>query len=88
MDLLRAGTPAVVVPYAEGDEDEQTRRAQRLQDLGVLRSVPAARLTSELLLAALLGVASGRERTQLDLSGAGATARLLAALRTTHGVPA
>lgn len=88
MDLLRAGTPAVVVPYAEGDEDEQTRRAQRLQDLGVLRSVPAARLTSELLLAALLGVASGCERTQLDLSGAGATARLLAGLRTTHGVPA
>lgn len=88
MDLLQAGTPAVVVPYADGDEDEQTRRAQRLQDLGVLRSLPAAGLTAEALLAALVGVAAGRDRTCLDLSGAETTGGLLAGLLATDSVPA
>ena len=43
MDLLRAGRPAVVVPFADGGEDEQTRRAERMAALGVLRAVPADR---------------------------------------------
>lgn len=81
MDLLRAGTPSVVVPYADGEEDEQTRRAQRLQDLGVLRSVPAAGLTPTELLDVLVdAVADPRPATRLDLDGARTTARLLAAL--------
>ena len=31
LDLLRTGVPALVVPFAEGGEDEQTRRAERLE---------------------------------------------------------
>src|SRR5678816_2977820 len=37
LDVVRAGRPAVVVPYASGGEDEQTRRAARMAALGVLR---------------------------------------------------
>ena len=37
LDILRADVPALVVPYATPEEDEQTRRARRLERLGVLR---------------------------------------------------
>jgi predicted glycosyltransferase len=81
MDLLRAGTPAVVVPYAAGTEDEQTRRTARLAELGVLRMVPAADLDRpERLLAELVAAAgSSPAAVTLDLSGAETTARILAA---------
>ena len=42
LDLLRAGVPALVVPFAEGGEDEQTRRAERLGALGAVRVLAAA----------------------------------------------
>jgi predicted glycosyltransferase len=37
LEIVRAGVPALVVPYATAEEDEQLRRARRLADLGVLR---------------------------------------------------
>ena len=37
LDLVRTGVPALVVPYATPEEDEQTRRARRLEQLGVLK---------------------------------------------------
>ena len=37
LEIVRAGVPALVVPYATPEEDEQLRRARRLADLGVLR---------------------------------------------------
>ena len=36
LDLLRTRVPALVVPYATSEEDEQTRRARRLEALGAL----------------------------------------------------
>ena len=79
MDLLRAGTPAVVVPYAHGSEDEQTRRTSRLAELGVLRMVPATELTADRLLAELIVAAESRPApVTLDLSGAETTAWILA----------
>lgn len=84
MDLLRAGTPAVVVPYAEGREDEQTRRTARLAALGALRMVPAAGLTTARLLAELSSAAgSAPTPARLDLSGAETTAALLSRLTPT-----
>jgi len=89
MDLLRAGTPAVVVPYAGGGEDEQTRRAERLADLGLLRVLPAASLPSGdplasealeagALLEALRGALDERPSpVRLELDGAERTTRLL-----------
>jgi predicted glycosyltransferase len=37
LDLVRTRVPALVVPYATAEEDEQTRRARRLEQLGVLQ---------------------------------------------------
>lgn len=41
MDILKSGIAALAVPFAQGQEDEQTNRAQRLSQLGLLRSVDA-----------------------------------------------
>jgi predicted glycosyltransferase len=44
MDILKSGIAALVVPFAQGQEDEQTNRAERLSQLGLLRSVTAESL--------------------------------------------
>ncbi len=82
MDLLTAGTPAVVVPYAEGREDEQTRRAERLQRLGLV-DVLAADLLSGPALAQAVRAALDRPAApcRLELDGAERTAELVEAVR-------
>jgi len=81
MDILRARTPAVVVPFSEGTEDEQTRRAERLMSLGFVRSVAAAGLSAERLVTEVAAAAQSRPpRVSLDLSGAETTARIVAEL--------
>jgi len=82
MDLLRAGTPAVVVPFADGGENEQTVRTARLAELGVLRMVPATSLSDrDALLSALAAAAAAQPApVRLELSGAEHTARILAGL--------
>jgi predicted glycosyltransferase len=81
MDLLRAGTPAVVVPYAEGREDEQVRRARRLAELGAVRSLHPDDLTPDRLVAELCALRTFRaEPTGLDLTGRETSARLVAEL--------
>ncbi|MCC6434889.1 MAG: hypothetical protein IT196_07675 [Acidimicrobiales bacterium] len=81
MDLLRARTPAVVVPFSEAKEDEQRRRAERLAALGVVESVSADTLDGPVL-AAAIGRAAGRAAppVSLDLSGRETTARRIAEL--------
>jgi predicted glycosyltransferase len=86
MDLLRAGTPAVVVPFAGGGENEQTVRTARLAELGVLRMVPASSLGDRETLLSALVAAAGAEPApvRLDLSGAERTADILADLTTSR----
>jgi hypothetical protein len=59
MDILAAGTPAVVVPFSEGREDEQSTRARRLERLGVLRVLEAGELDGASLLGAAPPGAAG-----------------------------
>ncbi|MFN0090300.1 MAG: glycosyltransferase family protein [Acidimicrobiales bacterium] len=81
MDLLRAGTPSVVIPYSDGKEDEQRRRADRLAALGVLTSIDAAELGPDRLAAA---IAAARDATPapapFSLDGADISARIIAEL--------
>lgn len=78
MDLLRARTPAVVVPYSEGKEDEQRRRAERLDRMGVLSMVPADVLSAQAVAAAVIAAAgSVPGAVTLDLDGRARTARLV-----------
>ena len=81
MDILRAGTPSVVVPFSDGREDEQTSRARRLEDVGALRMVPTGELGTGRLLTELVELAGSRPSpVRLDLTGRTTTARIVAEL--------
>ena len=45
LDVLRAKVPAILVPFAKENEDEQRKRALRLQDLGAVRVIEQHDLT-------------------------------------------
>lgn len=49
MDLLKSGISALVVPFFQGQEDEQTNRAIRLSQLGLLRMIHASDLNVDRL---------------------------------------
>jgi predicted glycosyltransferase len=81
MDILASGIPAVVVPFAEGREDEQLTRARRLERLGVLRVLEAGELDGPSLLGAARQMLRHRPPgLDLDLGGRANTARLVAEL--------
>lgn len=81
MDVLQAGVRAVVVPFAAGDESEQSFRAQALADRGVLTLLEADRLSPPAL-AAAVDAALLRTPTALaiETNGAAKTARIVADL--------
>jgi predicted glycosyltransferase len=89
LDLLRAGVPALVVPFAEGGEDEQLKRARRLESLGAVRVVEqhdlgAARFAAEL--GDLLDF--NPQSLRLDLDGANGTTRLVESMLRSPGTTA
>jgi len=51
LEILASRTPAVIVPFAEGAESEQTDRARLLAQKGLLRLLPAEELDPERLAA-------------------------------------
>ena len=88
MDLLRARTPAVVVPFAEGGEDEQRRRAERLAALGVVPDASGNRARGDRRLVEELCAAAGPPRRPGSSSismGQAATARIVSGLVTGAG---
>lgn len=52
-DLMAARCPAVLVPFADGGETEQTDRAARLAERGVAITVPQSELSADRLAAAI-----------------------------------
>ena len=81
LDVLRAGVPAVVVPFAEGREDEQTRRAERLQRLGALRVLSERTLTGPRLAAEVTELLTFTPSPiDLGFDGARETTRILGEL--------
>jgi predicted glycosyltransferase len=81
MDVLASGTPAVVVPYAEGREDEQLRRARRLEALGAVTLLDATDLSPcSLVDAVRVALAGSRVKVSLRLDGARCTTELIASL--------
>jgi predicted glycosyltransferase len=81
LELLRARVPALVVPYATPEEDEQRARAQRLERLGAVRTLDPADLSPAVLARAIEDVlAFEPARVDLDLGGARASARVLTEL--------
>ena len=81
MDLIQSGTAALVVPFADGREDEQFNRAQRLEQLGIVRLLPPAQLNSQRLAAEIRALMSFRPNpVSLNLNGATVTAHLVTEL--------
>jgi predicted glycosyltransferase len=78
LDILQSGVAALVVPFAEGLEDEQMQRAQRLERLGAVRvlddrQMNARRLADEMhMLLSFKPTASA-----LDLNGVRNSAQIL-----------
>jgi predicted glycosyltransferase len=82
LDILRARVPALVVPFGDGDEDEQTKRARRLQQLGAVRMIDAADLDPANLAEELRTLLRFHpRRLNVDMDGGRNAARLLAELQ-------
>src|SRR5678815_725904 len=45
MEIVQAQAPALVVPFADGGEDEQFKRARRLEALSAMRVLEQKQLT-------------------------------------------
>lgn len=79
VDVVAAGAPSVVVPFAQDGETEQTMRAQRFSELGLVHAISESELSAATLATAVdAAVAKGRPGAgKLDLSGAETSARLI-----------
>lgn len=87
-DILASKTRAVVIPFAEADEIEQTLRARKLQQLGRLVILPHDELSAEQLAAALDQALDQNTTLEVDLNGAANSVDMicgwLQAARTGH----
>jgi predicted glycosyltransferase len=71
LDVLRAGVPALLVPFARGDENEQRKRALRLHRLGAVRMLDQENLDPMRLAAAIRELTNFQmAKPQFDLNGA------------------
>lgn len=87
MDLIATGVPALVIPFRTEREDEQIKRAARLDALGALRLLDPADATPARVARELVALREFRPRPAcLDLGGAHRTARMLADF-SVYGVP-
>lgn len=78
LDVLRAGIPALVVPFEEGRETEQMNRARKLSMIGAVRMLPQTEMTARRLadeIRALLMFKPGA--TNLDFHGAANSTRIV-----------
>jgi predicted glycosyltransferase len=77
-DILRAGTRAVLVPFAAAGETEQTRRAVLLAGRGLAVVAPEAGLDADIMIAAIeRALALSPAAGGIDLEGAPRTAQIL-----------
>ena len=85
LDVLRAKVPAILVPFAKEDEDEQRRRALRLQDLGAVKVLDQQELTPARLAREVRNSMNFAFATPtLDLNGAENTAALIESMAVTN----
>jgi predicted glycosyltransferase len=81
LDILRAGVPALVVPFADGGEDEQLKRARRLESLGALRVAGQHELDPACFARELRELLKFRpRRSALDMRGARNSSRIIGSL--------
>lgn len=77
MDVLATRTPAVMVPFAEGGESEQTERAEILSKEGVISLLDLDGLSAQSLAKQIDSATQPRDMN-VDLDGAAKTASIIA----------
>lgn len=80
MDLLQTGVPAVIVPFDDGGEVEQSLRAKSLRTAPTIDAIARDELSAERLVKALEQVANAAttRSPDVDLDGAAGTVRIVA----------
>lgn len=70
MDLLQAQVPALVIPYSEGQENEQSKRAEKLAGLGMVRILEESELNPDNMITQLEALCSSTNRRHgFDMDG-------------------
>lgn len=83
LDILRAGVPALLVPAAKGHENEQWKRALRLQTLGAAKMLDQSDLNPAQLAVTMRELMNVEmAKPQLDLNGAERSAQVIESLLT------
>lgn len=78
LDIVSSGVPALVVPFGDDGENEQSRRAERLAAGGLLRWLPAPMLSGETLARAIAAMHDFTPAARgLCMDGANETAHIL-----------
>ncbi len=83
MEILAAGARSVIVPYAGGEESEQTLRARLLEERGLVRVLDEAALNPRNLASAIesaLELTPPEGALSIDTGGVGISAEIIAAL--------
>jgi predicted glycosyltransferase len=76
LDILFSGVPALVVPFGEGHEDEQMKRARRLERLGLLQVLDPEQLDGQTLANGIRALDTFRpDLARLELDGAANTVK-------------
>ena len=76
-DILNSDTPAVVIPYAEADEVEQTIRAQKLQNCGRLVVLQQGDLSPAAMATAIAKADQQNSALEVNLAGGTNSASLI-----------
>ena len=78
MEIIQAEVPALVVPFADGGEDEQLNRARRLESRGAIRVLEQKELTPMRLAQEMKTLVQFKPRTtDLNFDGARRSAEIL-----------
>ena len=89
MDIIGSRVPALVVPYSAEREDEQSNRAERLQQLGALRVLAPSELSDVNLSQAIRAMGGFvPQANSLNLNGAQRSAAIVEELLAARSVQA
>lgn len=78
MEIVQAQIPALVVPFADGGEDEQLKRGRRLEAMGAVRVLEQKEMTPKRLAEEMRNLIDFQPRTaHLDFDGARRSTEIL-----------
>ena len=80
MEVLATGANGIAIPYAGGRETEQTLRVKLMEERGLIRQIPEARLSDKILIDTVNNTQNQKpsRNNRINLDGAIASANLVA----------